>query len=119
MDKIKKTNEHVQEIYRRKEIKEEAERAEQKARKDLLNYLLHIGVDTVHTDNDLVTVQRRHRIDEDKLREKHPQIFMSGMKYKFDERKAKRYYPKNVLENALKECSKGVSEFVKVQRKPK
>jgi len=64
-------------------------------------------------------IEKRHKINYDLLRQKYPEIFAKGMVYRFDDLKAREYFPRDIIMSALDECAEGGTEFVKIQRHPK
>lgn len=63
-------------------------------------------------------LEKRHKVDYNLLRDKYPEIYAKGMTYRFDDLKAREHFPRDIIIRALDECAEGVTEFVKIQRKP-
>lgn len=64
-------------------------------------------------------IEKKHKLDNELMEEKHPDVFFAGLTYKFSEAKAKKRYPVNVIETAIQQCSKGGTEYVKIRPKSK
>jgi hypothetical protein len=87
-----------------------------KARELLQFYMQDNDLDMIDDGTHQFILETRHKVDYDLLKEKYPEIYMKGMTYRFDEIKAKEYFPKDVLKQALGNCAERMTTFVKIQR---
>lgn len=88
------------------------------ARSVIQEFMKQKDFDMIDDGNYQFILEKRHKVDYDLLREKYPEIYAKGMTYRFDDLKAREYFPKDIIMRALDECAEGVTEFVKIQRKP-
>jgi len=89
-----------------------------KARELLQFYMQDNDLDMIDDGKHQFILETRHKVDYDLLKEKYPEIYMKGMTYRFDEIKAKEYFPKDILKQALENCAERITTFVKIQRNP-
>ena len=102
-----------------RETRDEAIKDYNFAREVLKEYMKRRDLTSIDDGEHQFIIEKRHKINYDLLREKYPEIYAKGMTYRFDDLKAKEYFPKDIITRALDECAEGETEFVKVQRKPK
>lgn len=106
----------VDEVHRLYREWDEVKVRYDQARKELLDVLIDNDLDVVYFDGGHVTLVTRPKdLDHALLQEKYPEIYYRGMTTQFNYNEANKYFPRNILRTALRECSKGVSEYVKIQ----
>ena len=109
----------IKRVLELREVKDKAIEDYNYARSVIQEFMKQKDLDLIDNGKHQVILEKRHKINYDLMREKYPEIYAKGMTYKFDELKAKEYFPKDIITRALDECSEGETEFVKIQRKHK
>lgn len=89
------------------------------ARNVLKSYMNEKKLHIIDNGDYQFIVEKRHKVDYNLLKDKYPEIYAKGMTYKFDDLKAREYFPRDIIMSALDECAESETEFVKIQRKHK
>ena len=116
---MKEEEQLILDIIKKRKEREKIVEEETALREQLLTLMQSKDLTKINTGKYVAVIEQKHKINEDALRNKYPEIFMSGMEYKFKEHKAKRFYPRNVVINAIENTSEGMTEYVKIRHKNK
>lgn len=109
----------ILDVLRYKRQKEEYMEQEQQARKELLEMMQDADMDYLDIGGSEALVEQRHYVDEEKLKENYPEIYMKGATYKFSEPKARESFPRNVVDKAVRQNAERSEAYVKIRRKSK
>jgi len=99
----------------RERLKEEEDRL----RGELTQAMLDNDIKTLSLGNKEVAIKQYGSTDEEQLKEKYPEIYMSGATYKFSPKKAKDHHPANVVDRAVNDCEVNAHQKIQIRQKRK